>query len=175
MTPTLLTRQQQQQRWVVSTRRDSCKSMTTRLEALPESVPTLLTPTLIADETIPPSSTDNMMLDDGTAAAFQDQVNLLDGTVQIMLGVFVAVVAVLTVLSILANKMDEAIYQTQKDFETTLRQYYPRRWKEIEQQLPAPTSASDDQERAMKLINIMEEMMEKEPEFMKDVQKRMEF
>ena len=103
--------------------------------------------------------------------AFQDQVNLLDGPIPIMLGVFGLVIVILAGLSFLSSKVDDAIYQTLKDFEATVRQYFPQKWQQIETQLENLSG----EERDIKLLKIMEDMQEKEPEIMMRVRQKMDF
>lgn len=119
------------------------------------------------DEIATPSSFDD---------AFQDQINFLDGPVLIMAGIFGVVLVLLAVLSFLSSKVDDAILQTLRDFEKTMRTYYPQRWKEIEAQLKVASNKNrPDAERDIRLLQIMEEIQEKEPEFMKVVRERMDF
>jgi len=105
--------------------------------------------------------------------AFQDEINFLDGPVKIAFAVFGVVIVLLTVLSALSSKMDDAIYQTIRDFETTMREYYPGRWKRIEDEIQSKGLTGD--ERDIKLLQIMEDMQEKEPAIMTQIRQKMDF
>jgi hypothetical protein len=117
---------------------------------------------LIADE----SNTDIPM-----EQAFQDSVNLFDlsgplGTILISTG---AAIALLIMLKSLTSQMDAAIEKVLVDFESTMRENYPERWNVISAQLD---NVSPD-ERPSKLVFIMEQMQEEEPEFMNQVKEKM--
>ena len=103
--------------------------------------------------------------------AFQDQITFMDDSVKILVAVFGVVIAVLAVLSFVSSKVDDAIYQTLQDFEATMRQYFPQRWETIEAQL----ADLSPEERDVKLLQIMEEMQEKEPAVMNRVREKMDF
>ena len=55
------------------------------------------------------------------------------------------------------------------DFERTLKQNHPAKWISIEKQLLALT----EETRAQKLFQIMQELEQTEPQFMKQVQQQM--
>eukprot|EP00977_Amphora_coffeiformis_P014259 scaffold3946_cov177-Amphora_coffeaeformis.AAC.22 len=106
-------------------------------------------------------------------SAFQDEINFVDEPVKIALAVFGVVILILTVLSALSSKVDDAILQTIRDFETTMKTYYPGRWKRIEDEIQSQGLTGD--ERDIKLMKIMEEIQEKEPAVMTEIRQKMDF
>ena len=105
--------------------------------------------------------------------AFQDEINFMDGPVKIALTVFGVVILLLAALSALSSKVDDAILQTIRDFETTMKEYYPGRWKQIEDKIQSQGLTGD--ERDIKLLQIMEEIQEKEPAVMTQTKQKMDF
>jgi hypothetical protein len=101
--------------------------------------------------------------------AFTDSVNVVDGTTGILIGVAVVLAALLYGLRALTTQMDEAIGQVLLDFESTMKQRHPSRWTKIVEEL---TDLKGD-ERDIKLLKVMEEMQEKDPEFMLLVNEQM--
>ena len=65
--------------------------------------------------------------------------------------------------------MDSAIEKVLVDFEEVMRESYPTRWVDISEQL----DGLDSDERQAKLIQIMEDLQKKDPEFMERVNKKM--
>ena len=102
--------------------------------------------------------------------AFTDQVDLWgDPTIRLLLGGFTIVVIVLFVMKQIVSQMDAAIEGVLGDFESTLKQNHPAKWASIEKQLLALT----EEARAQKLFQIMQELEQTEPQFMKQVQQQM--
>jgi hypothetical protein len=102
--------------------------------------------------------------------AFTDSVNFVDGTTTILIAVAAVVAATLVGLKVVSQKMDEAISQVLLDFESTMKQRYPSRWKTIEDEElmmsvdGGPLLGGD--ERDIKILKVMEELQENDPEFM---------
>ena len=102
--------------------------------------------------------------------AFTDQVDLWgDPTIRLLLGGFTIVVIVLFVMKQIVSQMDAAIEGVLGDFERTLKQNHPAKWASIKKQLLALT----EEARAQKLFQIMQELEQTEPQFMKQVQQQM--
>ena len=110
------------------------------------------------------------LLDDPAAfTAFTDQVDFLDGPIKLMLGIFAAVIVVLAALSVVSQKVDQAIVQTIQDFEVTCKTYFPTTWQTIDAQLDGLRG----EERDVKLLQIMEDLQAKEPETMIRIREKM--
>ena len=107
------------------------------------------------------------LLDD--PAAFTDQVDFLDGPIKLMLGIFAAVIVALAALSVVSQKVDQAIVQTIQDFEVTCKTYFPTTWQTIDAQLDGLRG----EERDVKLLQIMEDLQAKEPETMIRIREKM--
>ena len=101
--------------------------------------------------------------------AFQDTISFTDGPV----GVLVAAFAVFVVLAVgfkaVMGQMDSAIEQVIADFESTMKQFYPERWEEIEQ---SSLEGLEGDARDIELLRVMEELQQKDPAFMSQVADR---
>lgn len=123
------------------------------------------------------TSTTLILSDDTTTSdipidqAFQDSVDLFDlsGPLGGILLATVAAIAILVLLKALTGQMDAAIEKVLVDFESTLKENYPQRWRVVEAELEKVSP----EERPAKLVSIMEKMQEEEPEFMSQVKEKM--
>mmetsp|Transcript_15638 Transcript_15638/g.26151 ORF Transcript_15638/g.26151 Transcript_15638/m.26151 type:complete len:192 (-) Transcript_15638:158-733(-) len=104
-----------------------------------------------------------------TVDAFSDSIVTFDGPIKIMVAAFGVVMIVLVGLKVLADKMDNAINQVLLDFESTLKRFYPQRWEKMAAELE---ELSGDQ-RDVKLLTMMEQLQDDEPEFMLKVEEKM--
>jgi len=117
--------------------------------------------------------------DASSEAAFTDQIDLFgDPTIQTIVLVFGGVVVLLAGLSVLSQKVDAAIESVIVDFETVLRTTpeFQSKWEEIELQVEEycnNTVGDRDMKRKQKLVEIMEDLQEKEPALMGKISARM--
>jgi hypothetical protein len=150
---------------VVERRVPASPASTQALHALPAHVAQLFD--AASSSLILTAAADEVAFD----GAFQDSISLTDGPIKIMLAVFVVVMGGLLGLTFLSGKVDEAIYETLTDMEATLKKYHPKRWERMEAELDGLVEEARD----IKLLAMMEEMQEKEPEFMTKLRKQMDF
>ena len=103
--------------------------------------------------------------------AFQDSIDFFDfsGPLGTILLASASVAALLLLLKSLTNQMDAAIEKVLLDFESTIKDNYPQRWDKIAAEL----DQLPNEERPAKLVSIMEQMQEEEPEFMTQVKEKM--
>jgi hypothetical protein len=102
--------------------------------------------------------------------AFQDSIVLMDDTIQTMLIVFAVFIGLALVFSSLRGQVDQAIQIIVRDFAATVEQYYPTRWKSLqENELLGLT----EDERDVKLLAIMEKWEKEDPKFMSEIRQRM--
>jgi hypothetical protein len=107
---------------------------------------------------------------DGIDEAFTDSIQYLDNTIVTLLGVFGLVMMILIGIKVVADQTDAAIEQVLVDFEQTMKESYPQRWQtEIRPELEG-LQGTDRQQR---LVQVMETMEQKDPEFMSRVQAKM--
>ena len=104
--------------------------------------------------------------DVGLDEAFKDDVDYFgDSTVQLMFGIFAAVIALLAAVNALLGQMDGAIRNVLSDFEKAVKAKYPSRWLEIEEQL----EGLDEEKKTEALMKIMERLEREEPKLMERV------
>ena len=104
------------------------------------------------------------------AAAFKDEINYFgDPLVQGMVGVFGVVLLLLVGANVLLGQMDTAIEKVLVDFEATMKSSYPTRWADIREEL----DGLEGDDRKAKLIDIMEDIQKKDPEFMDRINQKM--
>jgi type IV secretory pathway VirB2 component (pilin) len=101
--------------------------------------------------------------------AFQDTISFADGPVGVLAAAFGVFVVVAVGLKAVMGQMDTAIEKVLSDFEATMQRYYPKRWKEIEE---SSLEGLQGDARDIKLLQVMEELQQKEPEFMTRVADR---
>ena len=102
--------------------------------------------------------------------AFTDKIDYFgDPLIQTMFGGFGVILLLLVAANALLGQMDSAIEKVLVDFEEVMRESYPTRWVDISEQL----DGLDSDERQAKLIQIMEDLQKKDPEFMERVNKKM--
>ncbi|KAI2507728.1 hypothetical protein MHU86_6727 [Fragilaria crotonensis] len=101
--------------------------------------------------------------------AFTDSIASFDGPVRNMVIGFGVVVLILAGLKALTDQMDNAIQNVLVEFEATMTRYFPQRWEAIAEEL---TGVEGD-ERDIKLLELMEKLQEKDPDFMARVKKKM--
>lgn len=119
-----------------------------------------------------------------TAEAFTDQIDYFgDPMVRTLFLVFGGVVVLLAGLSVLSQKVDDAIESVIVDFEAVLRTdpEFRSKWQDIATQLEEYeadvneiVNSEKELTRKQKLFEIMEEMQEKEPALMKRINRKME-
>lgn len=108
--------------------------------------------------------------DETLFAPFTDQINYLDGPILAMLGISGVVLVALVGFKLLTDQMDSAIEKVLVDFEGTMKESYPQRWQsDIRPQL----EQLQGEARQQKLVQIMEELQSKDPEFMRRVEQKM--
>lgn len=107
---------------------------------------------------------------DSMEGAFQDSIVLVDDTIKNMFIVFVVAIGVLLAFSILRGKVDQAIQIIVRDFAATLEKYYPTRWKNLQEN---ELLGLNDDDRDVKLFEIMEKWEKEDPKFMSEVKQRM--
>jgi len=100
--------------------------------------------------------------------SFTDEIIFFDPTIQKMIGFFGLGITVLIAISFLGQKMDSAIESVLIDFECAMKKYYASRWVEIDKEL----EGLDATERSTKLLEIMERLQEKEPQFMEKLKRK---
>lgn len=157
------------------------RRMTQRIKILPHPFQSSLSTTLGLE----PSSTSTALAStatsttamimlaqggDGIDEAFTDSIQYLDNTIVTLLGVFGLVMIVLVGIKVVTDQTDAAIEQVLVDFEQTMKESYPQRWQtEIRPELEG-LQGTDRQQR---LVQVMETMEQKDPEFMSRVQAKM--
>lgn len=115
-----------------------------------------------------------------SASAFSDQIDYFgDPTVRILFLVFAGVVLLLSGLSIVSQKVDDAIESVIVDFESVLKTdpEFRSTWQDVQVQLEAYDAAESDEmllKRKQKLFAIMEELQETEPALMSRINSKME-
>mmetsp|Transcript_20418 Transcript_20418/g.36986 ORF Transcript_20418/g.36986 Transcript_20418/m.36986 type:complete len:248 (-) Transcript_20418:1274-2017(-) len=104
--------------------------------------------------------------------AFTDDFDALaDPTIRSMLGGFAVVVILLLVVKFVMTQADAAMETVLSEFETTLQKKYPSRWTTIEDQYQLATLT--EPERSQRLLQIMEQLQQDDPQFMKQVNEEM--
>jgi hypothetical protein len=101
--------------------------------------------------------------------AFQDTISFTNGPVGALVAAFGVFVVLAVGLKAVMGQMDTAIEKVLSDFEATMKRYYPKRWKEIEE---SSLEGLQGDARDFKLLQVMEELQQKEPEFMTRVADR---
>lgn len=109
------------------------------------------------------------LVQDEIDQAFTDTVSFTDGPIKTMGIVFGVVVLVLVGLKVLGGQMDAAIEQVLVDFEATLKRFYPQRWEVMEEELGDLVGDARD----IKLLQMMEQLQDDEPEFMAKLKEKM--
>jgi hypothetical protein len=107
--------------------------------------------------------------DVGMDQAFNDSIVSFDGPVRNMVIGFGVIVLILAGLKVLTGQMDDAIQNVLVEFEATMKRSYPQRWQVITEEL----IGLEGDERDVKLLNLMETLQEKDPDFMARVKEKM--
>lgn len=130
-----------------------------------------LLPSMIATEQEIPVGQEaiSTVVDEINGSSFTDEIMLFDPLIQKILIFFGFAVIVLIALSFLGQKMDSAIESVLIDFENTMKKYYASRWVDIDKEL----EGLDATERSVKLLEIMERLQEKEPQFMEKLNRKL--
>jgi hypothetical protein len=102
--------------------------------------------------------------------AFQDSIVLMDDTIQTMLIVFAVFIGLALVFGALRGQVDQAIQIIVRDFATTLEKYYPTRWKNLQEN---ELLGLNEDDRDVKLLEIMERWEKEDPMFMSEIRQRM--
>jgi hypothetical protein len=102
--------------------------------------------------------------------AFQDSIVLMDDTIQTMLIVFAVFIGLALVFGALRGQVDQAIQIIVRDFATTLEKYYPTRWKNLQEN---ELLGLNEDDRDVKLLEIMERWEKEDPKFMSEIRQRM--
>eukprot|EP00978_Attheya_sp_CCMP212_P025353 scaffold81384_cov43-Attheya_sp.AAC.2 len=109
-------------------------------------------------------------LEDTTA--FTDDFDALaDPTIRSMVGGFAVVVVLLLVVKFVMTQADAAMETVLSEFETTLQEKHPSRWTTIEDQYQLATLT--EPERSQRLLQIMEQLQQDDPQFMAQVNEEM--
>ena len=112
----------------------------------------------------------NSVDDNELADAFTDQVDVLnDPQIQTLVLVFVSIAAILAIASFFVSKMDSAIEDTLQEFETTLRQKFPNRWKDLTGRFPILETNDGEDARYQVLFDIMEDYQQNNPKLMAEI------
>jgi hypothetical protein len=108
-----------------------------------------------------------------TTTPFTDDIQYYSGPIPVMIGIFGIVIVILSILAVVSSKVDDAIVQTLRDFETTVQVSYPQKWQLIQQQLNDTITQTPDVDRDVVLLQIMEQFEQDDPQFMAQVRQRM--
>lgn len=105
----------------------------------------------------------------GIEEAFTDEIVFFDPTIQILAITSLVLILLAAAAKFFLNQMDAAIENVLVDFERTLKTKYASRWVSIENKLEGLV----EPERAQVLFQIMEDLQEREPDFMAQVNRDM--